>query len=62
MKHLSEYVFENLINEAAKGINMKVEKNLTDIITYLNIYQKNTKCIIPDSDEIKNKYSKLKKR
>ena len=41
MKHLSEYVFENLINEAAKGINMKVEKNLTDIITYLNIYQKN---------------------
>lgn len=61
MKHLSEYVFENLINEAAEGINMKVEKNLIDIITYLNMYQINIKCIIPDSDEIKNKYSKLEK-
>lgn len=61
MISLKDYALGKLfINEGAEGINMKVEKNLKNIITYLDTYQKNIKCIIPDSDELKDKYSNLK--
>ena len=60
MKSLLEYINECLIYEGATGVDLKNTKsNMQRVVNYLNNNQKDNKCIIPDSDTVKNEYSEL---
>ena len=60
MKHLLEYINESLICEGAVGVKL-TSRNIELVIDYLNNNQKDNKCIIPDSDDIRKEYSQLEK-
>lgn len=64
MKHLQEYVTVNLYNhifEAATGVNLKTASNINNVLEYFKTYQKNKKCIIPDSEDIRKQYNEFEK-
>lgn len=59
MKELYLYLLENInIFESATGVKI-TNKNINTIIDYLSEYQYGVKCIIPDTDEIRNNYIEL---
>lgn len=60
MKSLLEYINECLICEGAVGVKL-TSKNIELVINYLNNNQKDNKCIIPDSDDIRKEYSQFEK-
>ena len=60
MKSLLEYINECLIYEGATGVDLKNTKsNMQRVVNYLNNNQKDNKCIMPDSDTVKNEYTEL---
>ena len=59
MKELYLYLLESInIFESATGVKI-TNKNINTIIDYLSEYQYGVKCIIPDTDEIRNNYIEL---
>lgn len=61
MKELYLYLLENInIFESATGVKI-TDKNIDIIVKYLSEYQNEVKCVIPDSDEIRNKYAEFDK-
>jgi hypothetical protein len=60
MKHLLEYINECLILEGATGVDLKKTKsNIQRVVNYFNDNIKDNKCIMPDSDTVKNEYPEL---
>jgi hypothetical protein len=61
MKELYLYLLENInIFEASTGV-VVTDKNIDIIVKYLSEYQNEVKCIIPDSEEVRSKYTELDK-